>query len=214
MKKIIFSATICLLMAINVFSQDWSYDVYSVGRKYPGYIIKTDGTKTEGYIKAQARAGLEGVGSSNQNSVEFYTDPENKKTKVVYKPEDLKEYKIAEKVYRSMNYSGGLTSKPVRFLLLVQDGAIARYSWYDHEGYEPGNTIPPTPHYVEKVIYQKGSEKPFEESSFLLGFSKKMSALVSDYPELATKVTNEEKGYKLLSIREIIAEYNAWYSKK
>ena len=55
MKKIILSVVVCLYMAIPVFSQDWSFDVYREGTKYPGYFIKTDGTKTEGYIKAKAR---------------------------------------------------------------------------------------------------------------------------------------------------------------
>ncbi|MDR3706077.1 MAG: hypothetical protein P4L28_09250 [Paludibacteraceae bacterium] len=209
MKKTAISILFCLFLAMGAYAQDWSVSVYSTGTKYPGYIIKTDGTKQEGYIKAKARAGLEGVGNSNQNVVEFYTDPKDKKTKTEYKPADLKEYKIADKVYRSMHYSGGLSSKPLSFVLLASDGHIARYTWYDQEGYIHG--LEPT--YKSKVIYQKGDDKPVELADLAIGFAKKISAMVSDDAELAAKVTNKEKGYGMLDLEKIIAEYNAWYEK-
>ncbi|MDR1680088.1 MAG: hypothetical protein LBR81_10000 [Prevotellaceae bacterium] len=38
-----------------------------------------------------------------------------------------------------------------------------------------------------------------------------MSALVSDYPELAEKVIPKAKGYRMLDILSIINEYNEWY---
>jgi len=209
MKRTTISILLCLFLAMGAYAQDWSTSVYSQGTMYPGYIIKTDGTKIEGYIKAKPRAELESLGGSNQKSVDFYTDPKGKKTKTVYKPEDLKEYKIADKVYRSIHYSGGLTSKPLRFVLLASDGHIARYTWYDQEGYD----VHLVPQYKEKVIYQKGDEKPVELSDLAIGFTKKVSAMVSDDAELAAKITNKEKGYGMLALEKIIAEYNAWYEK-
>jgi len=207
-KNKFFLAAACLLITMSVSSQDWSG--YRVGELYPGYIIKTDGTKIEGYLEAQPRGeGSESlIQNGNQTRVVFYSDPQNKKAKVTYKPTDLKEYKMAEKIYRSINYSGGLTSKPLRFVLLVQDGRIAQYMWYDNEGSYS------YPNWKEKVIFQKGDEKPFEMSSFILGFTKKMSALVADYKELADKVTKKEKGYGMLATYDIIKEYNDWYASK
>ncbi|NLJ82354.1 MAG: hypothetical protein GX330_04430 [Bacteroidales bacterium] len=207
MKKIKFLlAIVCLLATTTVFSQDWSG--YRVGELYPGYIIKTDGTKIEGYIEGQSRGETPAnlALKSNQTQVIFYSDPKNKKSKVIYKPTDLTEYKIAEKVYRSINYSGGLTAKPFRFILLAQDGRIAKYMYYENEG---SITYPD---WKEKEVFQKGNEKPIEISSFAIGFSKKMSALVADNKELADKVANKEKGYGMLSIYEIIQEYNTWYA--
>jgi len=209
MKKKVFLWAISLMFLTNIFAQDWSSSIYNVGKLYPGYIIKNDGTKIEGYIEAQYRASNGPIGSSNQDKVIFFTDPKNKKTKIAYKPEDLKGYKIADKVYKTMNYSGGLLAKPLRFLLLVNDGHIARYAWYDQNGYEGINI----PKFDEKLILQKGDEKPVELSSFTLGFAKKMSEFVSDYKEQADKITNKDKGYGLLKIYDIIDEYNAWYLK-
>lgn len=209
MKRRILLSAIFLMTVLSINAQDWSYSVYSIGTKYPGYIIKTDGTKVEGYLEAQARAEYEGVGASNQTKVEFYADPKNKATKVVYRPEDLKEYKIADKVYKSIYYSGGLSSKSLRFVLLTQEGCIAKYLWYDFEMYDGRETK-----YTSKVIIQKADGKPFEQSMFLMGFSKKMGELVSDYPELSAKVIAKEKGYGAISIDAIIGEYNTWCAKK
>jgi hypothetical protein len=209
MKKSKFILAIaCLLTAMSISSQDWSG--YRIGELYPGYIIKTDGTKIEGYLEGQPRGGTPAniALNSNQTRVVFYSDPKNKKSKIVYKPTDLKEYKIAEKLYRSINYSGGLSSKPFRFLLLVQDGGIAQYMWYENEG----SLLHPD--WKEKVIFQKGKEKPIELSSLAIGFSKKVSDLVADHKELADKVSDKEKGYGMLSIYGIIKEYNTWYEAK
>ncbi len=203
--KFLLAVAACLLMTVGAYSQDWSG--YRVGELYPGYIIKTDGTKVEGYIEAQPRGETTGVymNDGNQVKVIFYADPKNKKTKVTYKPDDLKEYKIAEKLYRSINYSGGLTSKPLRFVLLVEEGRIARYMWYNNNGSYV------YPQFEEKEILVKVGEKPIEASMLALGFTKKMSNLVADYKELADKITNKEKGYGFTSYDKIVKEYNSWY---
>lgn len=46
-----------------------------------------------------------------------------------------------------------------------------------------------------------------------MGFKKKMSEYVNEYEELAKKIANKEKGYKVFNINKIIDEYNAWYMK-
>jgi len=199
-------SALCLLFAFNGYAnpQDWSD--YRPGELYAGYIIKTDGTKIEGYIEAQRRGASPGNLSfnSNQSRVIFYTHPEDENSKVIYSPTDLKEYKIADKVYRSMNYSGGLSSRPVRFLLLVKDGRIAQYMWYEHDNDE----------WEETVVFRKGEETPISMKSFAIGFPKKMSELVADYQELADKVRNKERGYRILSVYSIIEEYNSWYTSQ
>ena len=48
-------------------------------------------------------------------------------------------------------------------------------------------------------------------AGFLLGFKKKMSEYVSDYPELAKKIEKKEKGYGAMGHYQIVDEYNAWY---
>ena len=134
MKKIIFS-TIALFLSASAFSQnstsqvDWSPELYRVGNIYPGYIVKLDGDTIQGFIKANTRCSGGGLGSSNQNLAQFYTSKTDKKPVAKYKPTDIKGYKIADKVYESINYSGGLFKKP-NFNLVVQEGAIRLYEWY------------------------------------------------------------------------------------
>jgi len=207
MKKQILFLVFCLFGAIIASAQDWSYNIYQYGKKYPGYIIKNNGEKVEGYIEAQMRASIGSYLNSNQTRVIFYSDPDNKKTKVIYTPEDLKGYMIADKYYKSMHYSGGLLTKPVRFLLQVSDGHIAKYVWYE----ESENRAPNEMKFEEKTVYQKGDEMPVEMSSLVIKFSEKVSKLVSEDAELAQKVSNKEKGYGTLNIDKIFSEYNEWY---
>jgi hypothetical protein len=198
-----------ILFTLCLFGQDWSSDIYRIGEKYPGYIIKNDGTKIEGYLEAHPRASASPFSPDNQTKVTFYSDPKNKKTKIEYKPEDLKEYMIADKHYVTMNYSGGLLAKPVRFLYVKKEGRIKTCIWYELNAAEATKDSP----YVGKEIFQKGDEKPVELTSFVLGYVKKMSELVKENGELVKKINNKEKGYGMLNIENIIAEYNDWYSK-
>jgi hypothetical protein len=68
--------------------------------------------------------------------------------------------------------------------------------------------------YETKIIFHKEGETPFETSSMLLGFAKKGSELVKEYPELAKKIANKEKGYGVTKLEEIVAEYNDWYANQ
>jgi hypothetical protein len=227
MKKFTFVALFCLLFA-GLFAQnqetsvaDWSRDIYKVGKKYPGYVITSDGDKVQGFIKAGSRCSTNGMGNSNQNFCAFYTNENDKKPTAKYKPKDIKGYMIADKVYESINYSGGLMKKP-NFNLIVKDGAIKTYEWYSTvDGFmtisrQTGESDVDYDkrRYSTKIIFAKTPETPMAHSSLLLKFSKKMAALVSENKELATKVTNKEKGYKMLSMFAIIAEYNEWAATK
>jgi hypothetical protein len=198
-----------ILINLLAFGQDWSPDIYRVGEKYPGYIIKNDGTKIEGYLLAYGRCALNPFTPDNQTKVTFYSNPNDKKTKIDYKPEDLKEYVIADKHYVTMNYSGGLFDKPVRFVLVRKEGRIKTCVWYEMDPNQASTGKP----YIEKEVLQKGDEKPIEVTSLVLGFVKKMSELVKEYPELVAKITNKEKGYNVLNIDKIILEYNEWFKK-
>jgi len=218
MKTILLANIILALLIANPTptpTQDWSSDVYKVGTMYPGHVINSKGEKIEGHIKAGNRV-------ENEKKVLFYSDPKNKKSKVVYKTSDLKGYEVADKVYKAMAYSGGLSGKAIRCLLLVEPGRISQYVWYEFaEGYltmaRGTNESIEDYHkryYVDKIVYQNGDGKPMEHTSFGMGFAKKMSKFIEDYPELAKKVANKEKGYKMLKIAEIIKEYNEWYAAK
>ena len=191
------------LMSISFsvsFSQtpDWNWENYRYRGLYHGYVIKINGEKTDGFIVLNGQ-------TENQESCTFLIDSSDYKNKVKYKPADLTEYKVADKIYRAINYSGGLSAKPLKFVLLTKPGYISQYVWYDYD--DEIKKI------EEKQVYQKGSEKPFENADFILKFAKFFSALTADNPEMSAKIANKEKGYGMLKLLEIIDEYNAWYEQ-
>ncbi len=210
LKTLVFSAFMLTTFIMMAQTPDWSTDVYKYGTLYPGYIIDADGKKTEGFIKYRNRYSL-------QNNILFYTDKNDKKSKTKYKGEDLTEYKVADKLYHVIHYSGGLLKKPLRGNLVVKEGCITEYIWYDREDNyssmrkKSGETdeefmnrvYPPT-----QVFLKDGEDEVRKPAQFLVKFSEKMSEWVGDNLDLAGKVAAKEKGYKMLNILQIIEEYN------
>jgi len=203
------------LLITTIYAQDWSSDVYRGGELYPGYIIDAAGKKTEGYIKYQNRYTM-------QNEVLFYTDKDDKKSKQDLKTKDLKEYKVADKLYHCINYSGGLVGSAVRANLVVQEGCITQYVWYNRaenwaimqKGATESEEEFMARMYPSVMVFMKaGDEQPRSLDYFGLGFPKKMSEYVSDNAELAKKVADKEQGYGMLKVLDIINEYNAACTK-
>lgn len=199
--------TCASLMSI---AQDWSTDVYKYGEEYPGYVITSSGDKVEGYIKYKDRYTM-------QNDVELYTEKGNKKTKQKFSTGDLTEYKVADKLYHCIHYSGGLLKKPIKANLVVTEGCITEYVWYDRsENYmtmQRGSSESEEDFmkrmYPPKSVYLKnGDEDPKTLDYFALKFASKMSEWISDDAVLSKKVADKEDGYGMLKILEIIAEYN------
>ena len=181
-------------------AQDWSGQIYQVGKIYPGFYVTNNNDTVQGYFQHGTQAG-------GQKKCIFYNNEMDKKPVSEFRPEDIKSYKVADKLYRSINFSGGLTSKPLRFNLVTKDGAITQYVFYS----EDGAALP------EPVFHKPNdpsNNKPLQMSYFGLGFAKKLGEYVSDYPGLAAKVTGKEKGYGMLNLLAIIDEYNAWYATK
>ncbi len=209
MIKAILLSTV-LTITLSLHAQDWSTDVYKYGEKYPGYIMDESGKKTEGFIKYQNRYTM-------QNEVLFYTDKDDKKSKVKYKTKDLKEYMVADKVYHCIMYSGGLSGSAVRANLLVQEGCIAQYVWYDRaenyavmqKGADETEEEFMARKYPSKMVFRNANNEQVKSlDQFGLKFAKKVSEFVADNSELASKVANKEKGYGMTKILNIFAEYN------
>lgn len=191
---------VLLVSVTGVRSQDWSGKIYQAGKIYPGFYVTNTNDTVQGYFQHGTPAG-------NQKKCLFYTNEMDRKPASEFKPDDIKSYKVADKLYRSIPFSGGLNNKALRFNLVTRDGAITQYVFYS----EDGNATP------EPVFHKPGdaeNSKPLQMGYFALGFAKKMGAYVADYAELAAKVTGKEKGYGMLDLLAIIDEYNAWFEKK
>jgi hypothetical protein len=223
MKNIILTGLL-IFAAANAQSQenipssaDWSPEIYQVGKKYPGYIIQLNGDTVHGFLKADNRCSIGGIGSSNQNTAEFYLNESDKKPVDKYKPDEIKGYMIADKLYESISYSGGLLKKP-NFNLVITDGAIRVYEWYstvenysliqkqsgeDWKAYDARR-------FETKTIVAKDPSSPIEYGILGMQFAKKMPELIADNAEMAKKVADKEKGYTFLNMFAVIEEYNAW----
>lgn len=210
MKSKIFILFFAFLFIGQASAQDWTQEVYKYREIYPGYVILADGKKIEGFILYENCVQL-------QDGVTFYLDKNDRKSKTNYKAADLKEYMVAEKTYHVIHYSGGLMSKPVKGNLLVKEGCITEYVWYTVA--ENASTLTRKTGeseaefhnrlYTSTQLFKKTNEEDVRSLQyFALKFAEKMSEFVGDNKELAQKVADKEKGYGMIRIMEIIAEYN------
>ncbi|MDQ3111428.1 MAG: hypothetical protein M3R17_16195 [Bacteroidota bacterium] len=207
MKKIT-AITALLFLCLVANAQDWSGKVYKIGTIYPGYYVSLKGDTVRGYFMHNNQV-------KNQLKCEYYKNETDRNTTQSFGPEDISSYVVADKLYRSIHFSGGLLAKPMRFNLVTTDGGggISIFNFYD-ETYarEPDGSIKYT------VVYYKPNDaanpKPMMLQDFGLGFAKKMAAFVADYEELSKKVADKEKGYGMIQIDKIVEEYNTWYKTK
>lgn len=203
MKKFLILITaIVIAQTTNINAQDlpgWDWNVYKINQPYPGYVIKLTGDTIQGFI-------LLNLPTDNQDKVTFLPTEKDYKNKTVYKSDDLKGYMVADKVYRSIHYSGGLFSKPVRYVLVNKDGRLCRYYWYNK------NELTRQIESVE--VFQKADETPFTADKFALKFAKFWGETLSDDPELSAKIIAKEKNYTLLNMYAFIDEYNAFWAAK
>jgi hypothetical protein len=200
-------AGILLSMCLTFFAAksqrqepDWSGKAYGVGGIYPGYYVTNANDTINGYIYHDDRKG-------NQKKCRYYKNETDRKPVSEFKPEDIKSYKVGDKLYRTLNYSGGLLNKPLRFLLVTNDGGITEFVFYSEDAATEAQGVfhkPKDPEHSNPITY----------SYFGLAFAKKLGDYISDYPALSQKVINKEKGYGFMNLPGIIDEYNVWFAAK
>lgn len=203
MKKTVLLFLLCVVfirVSAQRYEPDWSQNVYKYGKIYPGFYVTNANDTVYGYFMHDNPKG-------HQKKARFYTNEMDKKPAKEFEPEDLKSYKVGDKLYRTLQYSGGILKKPLRFLLVTNDGAVTEYVFYSEDG-----EMAPQP--VFHKPFDRSNDEPVTLSSFALGFAKKLSEYLSDNTALAAKISGKEKGYGVLNILAIIDEYNAWYAGK
>jgi len=174
------------LLYVNGFAQTNKYRLFDY---YEGYIIQKDGTEKRGYIQYLDE-------SDRYKKVIFRPTKKGKKEK--YNPKNLKGYKVADVTYHAVQYEDVIL-KGLKFLALEKDGCIKRYTFRQYSVEDKA---------WETTMVLVTKDRAVSTQTFLLKFAEKMAELVKDQPELAQKVKNKEKGYRLLAIENIIDEYN------
>ncbi|MDN3724886.1 hypothetical protein QRD02_10865 [Aequorivita sp. SDUM287046] len=173
---------ILLLTAAFTYGQN-----YKLGNFYEGYIIKIDGTKEMGYI-------LYDDESVSYEKVTFKKEQKGKKER--FKPKDIAGYKVADKVYHTVQFQD-IPFKNTKFLVLEKEGCLNQYSY---------RTLSEGAWSTSMIL--KNDEKAVNTQNFIMGYADKMAELVKDDKELANKIKNKEKGYSLLNLEAIVDEYN------
>ncbi len=200
MKKITAIAAL-LLVAMTAGAQDWSGKIYKIGEIYPGYYVSLTGDTVRGYFMMNGQ-------EKNQTKCEYYKKETDHKPTTSFSPEDINAYMVGDKMYRPIHYSGGLMAKPLRFNLIIKDGAITQFKWYELPTSYPYYPL------VEKEVFvnyhDKANPKTLGHDEMVMSFAKKFSAFIDDDKELSEKVANKEKKYSAFQMYDIIDEYNVW----
>lgn len=207
---------ICTLVLSTLgFSQTENYS--DLGQKLPGYIITNKGEKVEGYLKRFLKI-------KSQRKVKFFKSLDDKDP-VAYGAKELKAYQIADDYYESHAYEG-LSGKTKVFLLRTIAGQLDVFDYYIMVEDDQGNELTLSKEGNKEItldfdgrkmqtemlgVKADGERLKFSSPKLLFGFKKIMSKFLGDYPELANKIKNKEKGYKVLGLLNIINEYNAHF---
>ena len=178
---------ILLLLVVFFTNSLQSQTEYRLFSYYEGYVIKKDGSKERGFIQYLDE-------TDRYKKVIFRKTKKDKRQKFGVK--DIKGYKVADVTYHAVEFKGPVF-KNLNFLIVEAEGCINKYGMRKLEdGAWKG-----------VIVYQKDG-KAVSADVFALNFAKKMSEFIKDDKELATKVKNKEKGYRILAIDAIIEEYN------
>ncbi|HKK38552.1 MAG TPA: hypothetical protein VJ949_04000 [Cryomorphaceae bacterium] len=177
---------ICMAFSLVGFSQEGNYRLFDY---YEGYIVKGDGTKERGFIQYLDE-------SDRYEKVVFKKTMDSKKEK--FKVKDLSGYKVADTEYKSLEYEDVLF-KGRNFLIVGKQGCINTYTMrkYDSEDRTWSG-----------IVVLETEDRAVNYQKFALGFAKSFSEFLKDDAELSQKVRNGEKGYGILRMDQIIAEYN------
>ncbi|WP_462281358.1 hypothetical protein [Salinivirga cyanobacteriivorans] len=177
----------------------------NIGKHLKGYYIDNDNVKHKAVIKYQPPENL-----SNPNSTLLlyekaigepgYTadETQNRLTGTINKSK-IKAFYVGGQLYI---FTGEFWD------ILKEEGAIrklARITLAEKDGQT---------NYVLANLIQKKGSSPENTASLMLGFKRKMSALVSENEAMAEKIEDKDDGYKWKNMDAIITEYNQWYAKK
>jgi len=206
--KLIFSLVLFLIAAASAVAQDWSTDNYQYEELYPGYVIKADGEKIEGFIKYRNRMAM-------QDAIVFYMDKNNPRSKETYRPEELLEYEVADKHYDCIKYSGSALNNDTKAVLLVRTGCINEYAWYQRsdqynkllKGEGESDEDFAERKYPITAVYLQVGQLPVDLDYFKEDYAKKMSQYLSNNKEISTRVKKEKEEFSEFKAKAIIQEY-------
>ncbi len=187
----------CLGVTQSVKGQ--TYYPESEFKYFNGYIVNLNNDTINGkiryhnYLKMQDRV--------------YFKNTDNVMS--VYSPTDLIGFGYSSESYYWLSTTHTIlktSDGKDRFVIIEEIGGVSYYKYYKKDDTKDIG-------YSDVVLLIKPGEKPTSQQKFFFGFKKNFSKYLSDNEEIAKKIANKEKGYKMLSQTKIIREYNAWYLK-
>ena len=131
---------------------------------------------------------------------------------------NLSEYKVADKLYHIIPYSGSAGIQPRANLVINAEGCIKEYVWYDRASSynklkkRPGESdedFGARKFPLTTVYYKSTDGMGVTKAFFKDDFAKKMYKYLILNKDLAKKAKSKQAGYsKLLDIAKIFKEYN------
>jgi len=204
MKKLL-TVALTFIMACS-FGQKGRFNAVDLGKDFAGYLVTEKNDTIKGTIRIFPQWQMQ-IGPAFTPSKDI--GPQNfnyNNTKCFAVENDTKWY--STKFTKLKAPVDPKRTGPETFVLVVENGPI---TLYDYEIFDESVTPPAR---TSKSFIQLADGTVVDVSSLMLGFAKKMPEYVKDYPELASKIANKEKGYGLLNITSVIREYNEWAMAK
>jgi len=201
MKKLL--TFILSFIMLTSFAQSSRFNTTDLGKNFKGFRIDNKHDTTQGtfilYLQFIMQTGCQ---MSDINGKELYGNTWD--NTIYYEMENgLKWYSTKYTTLTPPSDKKRIGDEC--FMHVMEAGPI---TLYDYNFYDAGAT----PEINEvKTYIQLPNKEVVDVSGMMMGFAKKMSAYVKDFPELAAKITNKEKGYGFTNINSVVKEYNTWY---
>ena len=194
--------TFLLLIPAFLFGQG-----YKLNQRYPGYFINAKGDTIRGWILLTNKL-------DNQLGSEYSNDARAEKLHFFLKPDEVKGFKVKDRVYTSLEYSDP-DPKPQHFLLTIAEGNLKLYQYfrlskdlYVGTGTGQRPAAGDDEQYLQSefvIVNQSGKQFViFSEGSLM----KHAEDLFSSNKELLQKIMEKEKGFHYSDLPAIVIEYN------
>jgi hypothetical protein len=179
---------------------------YKLNQRYPGYFINAKGDTIRGYILLINKL-------DNQIGGEYSNDAHAEKIRLFLMPDEVKGFKVQDRVYTSIEY-GDPDPKSEHFLLALAEGELKLYEYFrlpkdmyvgtgTGERAATGNDEQYLQY--EYVVVKSGKQFPLSSESSLL---KNADELFTGAGDLLQKIKDKEKGYRYNDLPEIVTQYN------
>jgi len=208
MKKLLI-LTLSFVM-LSTYAQKGKYNVADQFKDFKGFLITETGDTVKGTVKILDMFQMQMYPPFKADDTSLPSQIGGRDNSKYYESENGTKWYSTKftnlKAPDDPKKPGGPT--PQTFLLTIEGGPITLfdYNFLDE-------SVSPTKNEIKSYMQLQNGDL-VEVASLLLGFPKKMSGWVSDYPELAKKIADKEKGYGVLGLNAIVREYNAWYIAK